>query len=710
MTPTKILDLKNEIIYIKELSNDNLSITDKDHKFRILNKNYKNKVVIKLPGAKLDRSNNNIDFSIDGKYIAYIEEKKPVIRIIDTEAKKLLVCFIKHKDDIESLCFSHNGRYIASGGVDGKVFLWNIKTGAFMSRFFSHPDYVSFLKFSPEDNYLISCGFEGSMICTNIHTKARPKKYKQHKSRVTAITFLSEHIVITGSKDGEIVVLNYLNGEVIARFMTPHGEVRGLTFDEKVLFVSGIQKAIAIYSLKDFTPIDTHYISSQEVPIHLDFNEDKSYLIVTLSSGKLLFYNIKNEDELENAINIREHKKAYDIIQENPLLEFSSAKKKFDETWQKTYDAAFKLLVNKETAKAKVLLEPFTSVPKIKNQIQLLLNDFDSFERFCSLINTKKLPAAYSLAEQHPSLKQTPIFLKIENIWEKTFKKAKNLMLSKNDAGTVKLTLYDFNNVPSKIPLIQTLIKNPDVFRDLISGLKEKDFKKLLTIIAKYSYLKETHEYQQAMLLADKIIDSAKQKLKEKDFKTVHTYAKLVVNVPHLRDQAGLLNKYAISAQKFMDAYEDNQFNEAYTILDENPFLIELKEAKELEKRWRNMIIQCEDLAFNADIKSIKETLGEFFTLKSRTNRIGSILKTAYLIQIKKYSTSQKVSNSDIIKALSTYIIMFSFDQEIEIIIRKLRKLRNLELDLGEKEMEFKGDDVWLNRTNGNVPYNILKR
>jgi len=145
MTPFKVLDLKHIIVAMKEIHKDQLALADDEHRFRLIsNISYENRFALKLANAKVEHTNRNIDFTYDGKYFAFCEEEKHVIRIINIQEKKVLHSLIKYTQEIESLSFSPNGKYLASGGMDGKVFLWNISKGSFISRFPSHPDYVAF--------------------------------------------------------------------------------------------------------------------------------------------------------------------------------------------------------------------------------------------------------------------------------------------------------------------------------------------------------------------------------------------------------------------------------------------------------------------------------------------------------------------------------------------------------------------------------------
>lgn len=68
----------------------------------------------------------SVCFSPDGKYLATGAEDK-CIRVWDIEKKEIMRTFAGHEQDIYSLDFSRNGRLIASGSGDRTVKLWDLQ-------------------------------------------------------------------------------------------------------------------------------------------------------------------------------------------------------------------------------------------------------------------------------------------------------------------------------------------------------------------------------------------------------------------------------------------------------------------------------------------------------------------------------------------------------------------------------------------------------
>eukprot|EP01035_Chromulina_nebulosa_P027506 gene27506-36191_t len=64
--------------------------------------------------------------------------------------------FRGHKDYITSVNFSPNLKYLASGGGDNCIMLWNFKPQLRAFRFIGHKGVVTDLQFSPEGDILAS--------------------------------------------------------------------------------------------------------------------------------------------------------------------------------------------------------------------------------------------------------------------------------------------------------------------------------------------------------------------------------------------------------------------------------------------------------------------------------------------------------------------------------------------------------------------------
>lgn len=107
-----------------------------------------------------------------------------------------------HKDDVEFLVFSKDGKYFASGGSRGTVLLWNTETGKVVKRFKGHPSKVNHLSFSNDGSMLAAAFGYGTVIVWNVATglEVRNTPYLMNdESTSTALNF-----VVFGPDDEQI--------------------------------------------------------------------------------------------------------------------------------------------------------------------------------------------------------------------------------------------------------------------------------------------------------------------------------------------------------------------------------------------------------------------------------------------------------------------------------------------------------------------------
>ena len=85
------------------------------------------------------------------------------IFLIDLEGLAITLRIRAHDAPIWALSYSPNGKWIASGGRDKTVNVWNIDTGSKQAVFYSHPAPVGDLTFSPDSQLIASSSFGGNV-------------------------------------------------------------------------------------------------------------------------------------------------------------------------------------------------------------------------------------------------------------------------------------------------------------------------------------------------------------------------------------------------------------------------------------------------------------------------------------------------------------------------------------------------------------------
>ncbi|MBG1259790.1 NACHT and WD repeat domain-containing protein, partial [Nostoc commune] len=98
---------------------------------------------------------NSISFSDDGKTLASASADKTV-KLWDAATGRVIRTLKGHTNSVNSISFSDDGKTLASGSADKTIKLWDVATGRVIRTLKGHTDYVNSISFSDDGKTLAS--------------------------------------------------------------------------------------------------------------------------------------------------------------------------------------------------------------------------------------------------------------------------------------------------------------------------------------------------------------------------------------------------------------------------------------------------------------------------------------------------------------------------------------------------------------------------
>lgn len=712
MKPFKKLDIKSEITYLKHIENRQLAVVSRNNIFRILDEHsLKQNYGFKSKSAQIDKFSKTAIISQNGNFSTYTDNEQGSLTVIYLPETKILGKCHRHHGPITCCAIDPDGIYMATGGEDGKVFLFSADDAEYLLKLPSHPDYVSEIGFSPDGSFLVSCAYDGTIVITKISTESKPMRYKPFEhQKINSLAFLPDFKLAAGNDRGEVAIIDYLKLKPIARL---HFEMRPITgidvsYNERFLYVSQMGGQVALASLETFKVITSKLLVLEQEITSIASSPHTNTLAVANETGTIFFYELHDDKELKELIDNSFYAKAYELVDITPLLMTTKEYARLEKIWKKAFDNTIKLLGNRKPEEAESLIAPFRDVPGKTAEINQLMRDFQEYDKLDAFIKSKNYTAAYSLVQHAKYLNRSVSFINLEKIWRDRFKEAEELVLKYNKTDVARKLLEDFYRIPAKAPVIHNLLRNRNLFLDMIMSLREKDFKTFFRLTMKHKFLKDTPEYENVIEYGEHLLESIRYKIEKRRYKDVLVDIQHLMHFRHLKDEIDDIRGFATTANNFLTLYNAKNIEKCYMLIDHFPILMGFQEAKKLEANWRRLVYQAEKSASEGDIPSIRTTFEKYFHMASRNKKIGSLFKKAYLAQLRGAILDKNNTLETFEKATHKYITMFGYDEEIEEFLVKLKKETRFDLMLGTNETNKKKETDWYFVTKGNVPDNIL--
>jgi len=672
MLPKKTLNIKSAIITLKVLKNKQLGLMDQSGAVRIVDtKTYKTIDGFKTNIVQERTWGNHLSLSASGDYAAAIIPNSNKAAVYSVKQRKLLYSTARHKGDVESVCIDADNHYFVTGGTDGKTYVWNLKTGRMSYSFPPRADYITDLDINSA--WVASASYDKTISVLNLSTMNNPILLTGHSSVIVQMKILKGMQLLSADSQGNLILWDLKTAKLLHRFTKVNDEITCFTLseDEQFLFVGTKLGYVCLYDMFKRVELRKNYLKLNTKITAMALTEED--LAVGTKQGKVNFYSlVLDENKLEKLLKEKSYDVLYELFEDNPLLRYSGVYLRLEKLYEETIRKAAVLLENEQTAAAKKILEPFSSIKAKQFEVQHLFSDFREFAKFKLNVEQKRYSLAYPLANQYKQFKQSAYYKKMEDEWHVSFNKAKALAKNQDGDEKVHKILANFKGISSKAMLIQQLFEQRTAYTLFRKKLAQKDFLALHALIKKCPFVKEFDEYDMLMHYADNLFIKAQQAMQEKSYSKAVKYAKELLSFADLKEDAQEMIEEASVLEEFELAFDDDNMNLMYKMLSEHPYLSELSEAQALESDWKYHLVLAQKYAAKADAINAAESLEAFFEIKSKAQSISVVMQEAYIMQIQRALRSDK--SLDVIeRAIKQYVLFFGLNDHIEHFDEKLK-------------------------------------
>jgi len=238
----------------------------------------------------------SVKFNVDGNYCITCGSDKTV-GLWNPVKTLLLKKYMGHGAEALDAQGSCDNSQIVSCSQDKSVIIWDVSTGQPVRRFkgsSGHAAQVTCVRFNEESTVAISGGVDGCVKCWDLKSKKNDpiQSLNEAKDSVTSIQ-VSDHEILTGCADGKIYRYDLRNGQLCIDDMGESVSCVNFTKDSQCILVSCSDNVMRLID-KDTGDLLEKYTSHSVGDFRIDncLNNTDTLVLSGSTDGRIYMWNL----------------------------------------------------------------------------------------------------------------------------------------------------------------------------------------------------------------------------------------------------------------------------------------------------------------------------------------------------------------------------------------------------------------------------------
>lgn len=162
-------------------------------------------------------------YSIDGKLLGTAGGEPTVegeVKVFQTsDWKQVMDVKNGHSDTVYGLCFSPDGKMLATGSADKFVKVWEVPSAKFVKSFEGHTHHVLDIGWAADGKLLASAGGDNTVKVWDFEKGEQARTIQAHGKQVTRLMFVGKKPeFVTAGGDNQVKMFNATNGGNVRTF------------------------------------------------------------------------------------------------------------------------------------------------------------------------------------------------------------------------------------------------------------------------------------------------------------------------------------------------------------------------------------------------------------------------------------------------------------------------------------------------------------